>query len=594
MPSVGQKCDPYLGPASPDCAATIPAHNLDAIELVALSASQAHPSVATGDQEPRHRQTSKTAASDSATAEPPHTPARSSRKSQAPSSTTPEAHTDANADDDDDDDDAKPKMLNTRSLVPVFVVGMLITGISNSLLNKYQDMQCVANCDSPDPRKRQEFSQPVWQTLQMFLGECLCLLPILLRAIYARVSGNSARDAALKRPLLQAPPDSGIVFDGDASPRDRGVSAISSYQATRGRVHTGATHAPTDPSVPVPPFEIASRAVQPGELDESAFTTANDSSYLDVDTDEIDAVKGETMSGKAVGLFFMPALCDICGTTLMNVGLLFTPVSIYQMTRGALVLWVGVFSVIFLRRHLHLFQWLSLVTVMMGVSVVGLSGTVFKAPEASPSSDGDDEIPETAQALLGVLLILFAQLFTASQFVLEEKIMSRYSVEPLLAVGYEGLFGAATTLVAMPLLHYFVGSTPEGRGGYFDMSAGFYQIISVPAVLRSSIAICFTIAFFNFFGLSVTRNVSATARSTIDTCRTLGIWVVSLTLGWETFKLQSGSLQVLGFVLLVYGTFLFNGIVSPPGFCMPRERGGYSHLAQDENASEFEDEHRRA
>ncbi len=34
----------------------------------------------------------------------------------------------------------------------------------------------------------------------------------------------------------------------------------------------------------------------------------------------------------------------------MNVGLLFTPVSIYQMTRGALVLWVGVFSVIFLRR----------------------------------------------------------------------------------------------------------------------------------------------------------------------------------------------------------------------------------------------------
>ncbi|SPO20346.1 related to nucleotide-sugar transporter [Ustilago trichophora] len=482
-------------------------------------------------------------------------------------------------------------MLTTRSLVPLFVVGMLLTGISNSLLNKYQDMQCVANCDSPDPKRRQEFSQPVWQTLQMFLGECLCLLPVLLRALYTRISGSNARDAALKKPLLQAPPDSGIVFDGDSSPRDRGASAVSSYEATRGRVHTGATHAPTDPSVPAPPFEIASRAIQPGELGESDFTNMNDSSYIHaVDADEIGAFKGETMSGKAIGLFFMPALCDICGTTLMNVGLLFTPVSIYQMTRGALVLWVGVFSVIFLRRHLHLFQWLSLVTVMMGVSVVGLSGTVFKAPEASPSSDGgDDEIPETAQALLGVLLILFAQLFTASQFVLEEKIMSRYSVEPLLAVGYEGLFGALTTLIAMPLLHYFVGRTPEGRGGYFDMSAGFYQIITVPAVLRSSIAICFTIAFFNFFGLSVTRNVSATARSTIDTCRTLGIWVVSLTLGWETFKLASGSLQVLGFVLLVYGTFLFNGIVSPPGWCSPyggNSRAGYSSVPTDDEADD--------
>src|ERR1700736_5968275 len=65
---------------------------------------------------------------------------------------------------------------------------------------------------------------------------------------------------------------------------------------------------------------------------------------------------------------------------------------------------------------------------------------------------------------------------------------------------------------------------------------------------------------FNFFGLSVTRNVSATARSTIDTCRTLFIWIVSLFLGWETFK----WLQVAGFALLVYGTFLFNGIVQPP------------------------------
>lgn len=41
---------------------------------------------------------------------------------------------------------------------------------------------------------------------------------------------------------------------------------------------------------------------------------------------------------------------------LMNVGLLYTPVSIYQMTRGALVLFVGVFSVVFLRRRLWLYQ----------------------------------------------------------------------------------------------------------------------------------------------------------------------------------------------------------------------------------------------
>lgn len=44
----------------------------------------------------------------------------------------------------------------------------------------------------------------------------------------------------------------------------------------------------------------------------------------------------------------------------MNVGLLYTPVSIYQMTRGALVLFVGVLSVLFLSRRLWLYQYVLL------------------------------------------------------------------------------------------------------------------------------------------------------------------------------------------------------------------------------------------
>lgn len=65
----------------------------------------------------------------------------------------------------------------------------------------------------------------------------------------------------------------------------------------------------------------------------------------------------------------------------------------------------------------------------------------------------------------------------------------------------------------------------------------------------------------------MTRSVSATSRSTIDTCRTLFIWIVSLGLGWESFK----WLQVAGFALLVYFTFLFNGLVQPPfAFLRPR------------------------
>lgn len=79
-------------------------------------------------------------------------------------------------------------------------------------------------------------------------------------------------------------------------------------------------------------------------------------------------------------------------------------------------------------------------------------------------------------------------------------------------------------------------------------------MVDTPTVLYSGIAIACSIALFNFFGLSVTRHVSATARSLTDTCRTLSIWLISLGLGWERFIWPISMLQVLGFSLLVYVT----------------------------------------
>lgn len=125
--------------------------------------------------------------------------------------------------------------------------------------------------------------------------------------------------------------------------------------------------------------------------------------------------------------------------------------------------------------------------------------------------------------------------------------MGRYKVEPLAAVSLEGFFGLVTTLFAMPFLHIFF----HEQSPYFDIPRGWRQIITTPTVLGSCFAIMFSIGAFNFFGLSVTSRVSATTRSTIDTCRTLGIWVVSLGLGWEKIVFPFSFLQVAGFAMLV-------------------------------------------
>ncbi|GAA6055739.1 hypothetical protein JCM3770_006133 [Rhodotorula araucariae] len=413
---------------------------------------------------------------------------------------------------------ATPPKAPSRQIVALLVTGMLVCGCSNSLWTKWQDMQCVANCDASNPSKRQNFEQPVWQTATMFLGETFCLIAFTfinsrlnpLRVVQRRRASAAAREAALSGSRLSAPPLSRT--------NDYSDSALSLQQEPL----LGDPDVESGASTPIKP-EGALRMQEDGKLD-----------------------------WRKALLFWTPAACDILGTTCMNIGLFFVPVSIYQMLRGALVLWVGVFSVVFLKRTLTRAQWVALVVCMFGVAVVGSSSLIGneKSPEAASEDAG-------VSPLVGVALVLVAQVFTASQFVIEERIMEHHTVEPLLAAGYEGVFGLLTTMVGLFAISYFWGAK---AGPYFNVAQGWHEIVDNPTVWTSSIVIAFSIAMFNFCGLAVTRTVSATARSTIDSCRVIGIWAVSLFLGWETFKL----LQVVGFALLCYGTFVFNGITSFP------------------------------
>ena len=86
--------------------------------------------------------------------------------------------------------------------------------------------------------------------------------------------------------------------------------------------------------------------------------------------------------------------------------------------------------------------------------------------------------------------------------------MGKYSVTPLYAVGLEGFFGAATIVLFMPFL-----ATLASRSTFFDLPRGWHQMIDNPPVLWSGVVVALSIAFFNFFGLSVTRHVSASSRS---------------------------------------------------------------------------------
>lgn len=81
-----------------------------------------------------------------------------------------------------------------------------------------------------------------------------------------------------------------------------------------------------------------------------------------------------------------------------------------------------------------------------------------------------------------------------------------------------------------------------------------------PIIAVYSIGIVCSISCFNAFGVSITKYSTASQRSTVDTCRTLIIWAVSVGVGWENFL----PLELLGFAMLVGGTLIYNEIVIVP------------------------------
>ncbi|CUM64652.1 uncharacterized protein PRCAT00002261001 [Priceomyces carsonii] len=347
------------------------------------------------------------------------------------------------------------------SKIPIIVIGTLVLGALNSLFTKYQDNQCVKNCENPDLSTHRYFEQPAVQTLQMFLGEL------------------------------------GIFF----------VYYLC-YKSPFSRRQTG----------------MSTETEAPSHL----------------------------KFGQSIKLS-IPAILDLTATSLMNIGLLYIPVSIYQMTRGAVVLFVAILSVLFLQTHVRKLEWVALAFVTLGVALVGFSGTTSSGP-----SD-DNAAPKV---VFGIVLVILAVSLQALQFVAEEHILKDRSIVPLKVVYNEGFYGTIILTFFMIVLNYIfaaIYSEKQFENSPFNLRESFSQVFKSKEIIISSIFIMISISTFNFCGVSITHMLSATARTTIDTCRTLVVWLVALILGWESFSF----LQCFGFALLVFGTLCFNGALTP-------------------------------
>ena len=226
-------------------------------------------------------------------------------------------------------------------------------------------------------------------------------------------------------------------------------------------------------------------------------------------------------------LLAVPAAFDFTASSLMFVALTMTPASVYQMMRGFVTVFAAMFSVIFLKKKQYRHHILGLVMIFVALVEVGIVAIFLGKP--------DDNLVGSVAA--GIFLIIIAQLFAAGLFVVEEYFLGDYYLDPFKVVGLEGMFGFLYFLFALPIFQAIQCDFVLCNFGYVENSSyAFYQMTDNPLLIVYTIGIMISIACFNVSGVSTTKLASAAQRSTVDTTRTVFIWVGSVLLGFEEFQ----------------------------------------------------------
>ena len=265
--------------------------------------------------------------------------------------------------------------------------------------------------------------------------------------------------------------------------------------------------------------------------------------------------------------FALPAACDIAGTCIMYLGLTMTSASTYQMLRGSVVIFTALFSAVFLRRRQRGFHALGLALVFGGALVVGTASSAPAAGGDAPTSKAaavaaEAAMAASATALVGDALVVLSQIATATQMCLEERFLTGRSLPTMLAVGWEGFWGSLLLpclLVALQLARRPDGSPLE------DTVDALAQARAAPRLVLLLVGNALSVAFFNGFGMAITKESSAAYRMVLDSCRTVLVWGYGLGTGAESFH----ALQVGGFVLMLGGAAVYNEALRVPCLAYP-------------------------
>eukprot|EP00928_Gymnodinium_smaydae_P089570 TRINITY_DN73516_c0_g1_i1.p1 TRINITY_DN73516_c0_g1~~TRINITY_DN73516_c0_g1_i1.p1 ORF type:complete len:446 (+),score=23.28 TRINITY_DN73516_c0_g1_i1:201-1340(+) len=261
-------------------------------------------------------------------------------------------------------------------------------------------------------------------------------------------------------------------------------------------------------------------------------------------------------------VFILPAFCDLFGTGLSCVGVMYVPAAVASMVKGSLVIFSAIMSVAFLKKHLMGFHYVALCITAFGLFLVSYAAV----KDAGEQSTGGG----TYQSLVGICMVLIGVLCNAFQFVFEEHLLSGKQVSAELVVGLEGFWGVIINGILLVALAYLPGADNgaiQSGSDTLTMISGanapaLWTLLSMYVCCTSTSQIC---------GMTITKKLSAVTRCLISNLQVILVWFASLALyysgdeAYGTPWTANSWFQLAGFALMVYGTLIYNEVFKIPG-----------------------------
>ncbi|KAH8354358.1 hypothetical protein KR084_009009 [Drosophila pseudotakahashii] len=247
----------------------------------------------------------------------------------------------------------------------------------------------------------------------------------------------------------------------------------------------------------------------------------------------------------------LPTVLDTIASILLFTGLYLTYATSFQMIRGAALVFVGIFSTMFLNHTLTGRHWLAIFTISCGV---------FNIVSMDVQRVGYDQVtlPYTDQKaiLTGDLLIIIAEILHGLQYVYEEKQLKTSNVAPLQAAGWQGIFGLVITSLLAICMHFLPAVSPfseSSRAVFDDLSDLLEGLKGNPYLITALIAFTVSCALYNFIGLFIAMYSSSANRLLADGLHIYFIWVFVIVMEWEIMNL----ITIMGFIILQMGIILY-------------------------------------